>query len=98
MVMPMIQLDLNEPGAVRLALHGVGGQIPIIEIAGEMDLLGFRGHADKVDRFGHFLGRIAVGGEEGAYLMHRTKCFYWNLHVPGYFAKTCIDKEQEPPR
>ena len=33
MVMPMIQLDLEQPGAVRLALHGMGCQVPIIEIA-----------------------------------------------------------------
>ena len=98
MVMPMIQLDLNEPGAVRLALHGMGREVPIIEITRKMDLLSFRGHTDKVDRLGHLLGRIPIRSEEGTYLMHRTQCFYWNLHVQGYFAKTCIDKEQEPPR
>ena len=75
MVVPMIQLDLNEPSAVRLALHGMGRQIPIIEIAGEMDLFGARGHADEVDGLGHFLGGIAVGGEKGAYWMHRTTDF-----------------------
>ena len=68
--MPMTQRHLNEPGAIRLAIHGMGRQIPIIEITSEMDLFSFRGHADKVNRFGHFLGGIAVGGEEGTYLMH----------------------------
>jgi len=72
MMMSMRQLDLNEPGAVRLTLHGVGRQIPIIEITGDMDLFSFRGHTDEVYRLGHLLSGIAIGGEEGTYLMHQT--------------------------
>jgi hypothetical protein len=54
----------------------MGRQVPIIEIAGEMDFSSFRDHADKVDRFDHFLCGITVGGEEGTYLMmHRTTDF-----------------------
>ena len=80
-VMPMIQRNLNKPGAIRLAMHGMGRQIPIIEIAGEMDLFSFRGHADKVDRLDHFLGGITVGGEKGTYWMHRRNIFFCNLHA-----------------
>ena len=76
MMMPMSQLDLDEPGAVRLTLHGVGRQIPIIEITSEMDLFSFRGHSDEVYRLGHLLCGIPIGSEEGTYLMHQTTNIY----------------------
>jgi len=72
MVVPVIQLHLEQPRAIRLALHGMGCQIPIIEIAGHMNLFGFRGQADEIDRFGHFLGGIPIRSEEGTYLVHQT--------------------------
>ena len=65
MVVPVIQLHLEQPRAVRLALHGMGGLIPIIEIAGYMNLFGFRGQADEIDRLSHFLGGIPISSEEG---------------------------------
>src|SRR5205807_1076787 len=59
-MMSVIQLDLNEPGTVRLALHWVGGSIPIIEIPYQMDLGGLGRNADKIYRLPHFLCGIAV--------------------------------------
>ena len=60
MMVPMIQLDLDEPGAVRLALHRMSRQMPVIEITGQMDLFSFRRNTDEVDRLGHLLGGIAM--------------------------------------
>ena len=63
MMMPVIQRDLEEPGAIRLAFHRVCRRVPIIEIAGQKDLLGSRCIAHKIDRLRHLLGGIAVRGE-----------------------------------
>lgn len=72
MVVPVIQLHLEQPRAVRLAFHGMGGHIPIIEITGDVNLFGLRGRADKIDRFSHFLNGIPIRSEEGTYLVHQT--------------------------
>ena len=79
MMMTVTQLDLDEPGAIRLALHGVSRRIPIIEIAGEMDLSCSGSYADEVDRLGHLLCGVPVGCEERTNLLHRTKTFHSNL-------------------
>jgi len=60
MVMAVIERNLDEPRAIRLAFHRMRGRIPIVEIAHQMDVFGLRGDTNKVDRLGHFLGGVAV--------------------------------------
>ena len=59
-VMAVNQRNLDKPCAVRLAFHGVGNRIPIIEIAHQMHVFGFGSNANKINRLGHFFGRITV--------------------------------------
>jgi len=63
MVMPMSKRNLCEPGAIRLPLHGVRHRIPIVEIAHQMDMPGFRCDTHKINGLGHFFGGITVGCE-----------------------------------
>lgn len=60
MVMPVMQRDLDEPRTVGLPFHRKGGRVPIVEIPDQIDLSGRGCVADKIDRFGHFLGGITV--------------------------------------
>ena len=60
MVMAVVQGDLEQPGAVRLAVHRMPRRVPAVEIANKLDLFGIGRDTDKIDRFGHFLGGIAV--------------------------------------
>src|SRR6266498_1171697 len=64
-VMPMIERNLRPPGPVGHAFHGVGGGVPIIEIAGDEYLAGMRSEANERDRFDKVLGRVADGLQWG---------------------------------
>lgn len=62
LVVAMRERHLEEPPTVHAALHGVGGSVPTIEIADQVDGLRLWGVAIKVYRFGHFLGQITGAG------------------------------------
>ena len=64
-MMAVIQRNLEQPGAVRLALHGMGTWVPIIEVPGEKDLPGIRRLAKEADRLGHLAGGVASWGSVG---------------------------------
>lgn len=60
MMMPVMERNLNEPGAIGLPFHREGGRVPVVEIADEVDLSGRGRVADEIDRFGRFFGGVAV--------------------------------------
>ncbi len=97
MMMPVIQRDLEEPGAIRLAFHRVCRRVPIIEIAGQKDLLGSRCIAHKIDRLRHLLGGIAVRGEERTNVMHATTNFDSSISDNCRFSKRNREKETDAP-
>ena len=70
MMMAMIQLDLDEPSAIGLALHGEGYGIPVIKIPSQVDIFSIGRQTDKVDGLDHLLGGIAVGSKERTDLVH----------------------------
>lgn len=59
-VSAVIEGDLEEPGAVRMSLHGEGLGVPVVEIADQGDPAGGRGGANETDHLGQFLGGVMV--------------------------------------
>ena len=60
MVPAMVERDLNEPSAVGLPFHRVGSRIPIVEVAHEMDLGGFRSETNEIGGIARFLAEIMI--------------------------------------
>ncbi len=52
-MVPMVQWNLQQPGAIGLAVHGIGVWRPAVKIADEAHLLSLGSDADKIDRLDH---------------------------------------------
>jgi len=61
-MMAVVELDLKEPGAVRLPFHQVRLRIPVIEIPNDRNVFGFGRVADKVCGAGVVFGGVTVVG------------------------------------
>ena len=59
-MMPVAERDLRVPAAVGLPLHGMGGGIPIVKTADDVNGFGLRGEMQKIGRQREFLGRITI--------------------------------------
>ena len=57
---PVIQLHLDQPCAVGLALHRMRVGMPVIEITNQRNGLRVRRQANEVDRLHHFFRGITV--------------------------------------
>ena len=58
MVGAVVEGDLEEPGAVRMALHGEGLGMPVVEIPDQGDPAGGWRGTNETDHLGQFLGGI----------------------------------------
>jgi hypothetical protein len=62
--------DLEQPGAIGLALHRRSCRLPSIKVTCQKNLFCARRDANKVNGLGHVTGRITVWSEKGANFMH----------------------------
>jgi hypothetical protein len=56
----VVEGDLEEPGAVRVPLHGEGLGVPVIEIPDQGDPAGGWRGANETDHLGQFLGGVMI--------------------------------------
>lgn len=59
-VVTVVQGDLDKPRTIRLTPHRMRAGLPTVKLADHGHLAGFRGKAEKIDRLGHPLRRVAM--------------------------------------
>src|SRR5712671_1280639 len=85
MMLAVVERDLGQPRAVRLPFHRVGHRIPIIEVAHDVDLTGFRGETNKPGGVSRFPGRITIAWRQRS----RAHKNCWNITAFGKFSTGC---------